>query len=166
MQRFLGSVFIILSCSGLGFEKANELNRHVKQLEELKKIFTMLQSELRYHKISFSELFDIVSQKTDGIFRKWMQTLSENLSGHGNGTFQDIWIQSIEESFQYSGLKKEEIEELKCLGTSLGYLESIGLYLEQLEIMIQNARNETIHLKKLYQSIGILGGIFLVIILL
>lgn len=54
----------------------------------------------------------------------------------------------------------------------LGYLDlemqlsSIDLYLEQLEISIREAESSIGSKQKLYQSLGVAGGIFLVILLI
>jgi hypothetical protein len=63
-------------------------------------------------------------------------------------------------------LKKDEIEELVYLGKSLEYIESIDLYIEQLEYRIRNVRESYCAKKKLCRSLGITGGIFIVIILI
>ena len=65
-----------------------------------------------------------------------------------------------------SRLTKQELAELKQIGNSLGYLETWDLYLEQLEITIRQTRKETASKQKLYRSMGVMGGLFLVIILL
>ena len=45
-------------------------------------------------------------------------------------------------------------------------LSSMELYLEQLELGIQKAQEELAGKQKLYQSLGVAGGIFLVILLI
>lgn len=166
MQKLVGSILIILACTGFGIEKSNEIKTRMQQMEELKKIFTLMQSELKYQKIPFSDLFHKISRKTDGIFREWLFSVAETLDGRQKETMQEIWENSIKECLQETMLGKEEIDELINLGTSLGYWESIGLYLEQLESRIQTAREEMRVQRKMFQSIGVMGGIFLVIILL
>ena len=58
------------------------------------------------------------------------------------------------------------------LGEVLGYLDTemqlsaIGLYQEQLEQGIAEAQEQMEGRQKLYQSLGIAGGVFLVILLL
>ncbi len=165
MLKILGSVIILGACSGIGFEKSHELQLHLRQLEELKRIFTLLRSELQYHKPVFAELFERVGRKTEGIWNTWMVTLAQELRMRQEGTFQEIWEQSIERCLKDTALKKEDREELLRLGTCLGCTESIDLYLAQLECRIQKTREENCTQKKLYQSMGVLGGIFLVIML-
>lgn len=157
---------MISACSMIGFEKSRELQRHLNELEELKRVFTLLRSEVQYTKAPFMEVFLKISKKTNGIFVEWLTWLAKKLTGREAGTLQEIWRKSIYEQLNRSTLRENELEELCMIGTSLGYLETLDLYLEQLDITIQKTREETTSKKKLYQSMGVMGGIFLVIILL
>ena len=87
-------------------------------------------------------------------------------------TFGELWRDQIQKGLAGTKLKREDREQLGVLGESLGYLDlemqlsSIELYLEQLEIRIRDAQESLTGKQKLYQSLGVAGGIFLVILLL
>lgn len=166
MQKVIGSIIVIVVCTVMGAEKSREFQQHLNALEEIKKIFILLRSEMHYTKAPFSELFLKISKKVGGVYQKWLSQLSINLKKHEKGTLQEIWRESVHKYLKESQLTKEELNELSRIGNSLGYLETIDLYLEQLEISIQGTREELKNKKKLYQSMGIMCGIFLVIVLL
>ena len=92
----------------------------------------------------------------------------ENLDGR---TFGELWREQIRTGLPGTHLKKDDKEQLGALGEVLGYLDlemqvsSIELYLEQLEISIRSAQDAITAKQKLYQSLGVAGGIFLVILL-
>ena len=75
-------------------------------------------------------------------------------------------------SLKKSSLRREEKEKLGRLGEGLGYLDlemqlsTMELYLEQLEGDIQRAEEEIQSKQRLYRSLGVAGGIFLVILLI
>lgn len=166
MQKLIGSISIILACTGIGFMKSGEANQHLKELEELRKIFVLLRSELTYTKAPFSELFLRLSQKTEGVFQVWLRHLAEHLETRREGTLEEIWSNSVMDCLRESRLNKKELDELCRIGNRLGYMETLELYLEQLAIAIENTREELKNKKKLYQSMGIMAGVFLVIVLL
>lgn len=166
MQKIVGCALIFLSCSGIGICKGIELQQHLKDLECVKGLFVLLKSELQYTRAPFVEVFQKLSKKTQGEFRNWTISLSQKLEKKGTGSFYEIWCDSIETNLSGTYLKKEEKEELKNLGKNLEYIESIDLYIEQLEYNIKNTREEYQTKRKLCQSMGIMGGIFLVILLL
>ena len=66
---------------------------------------------------------------------------------------------------------KEYLEQLAGLGEHLGYLDvdmqerTLGLYLEQLDISIEYLRTNQREKCRLYTSLGIMGGMFLVIVM-
>ena len=158
MLRVVGCVLIIMACSSMGFEKSKELSIHRNQLEELQRIFTLIQTKIEYIKIPFDELF--VNMDSE-----WLCVISKELKQHEK-TFEEIWISSIETHFKESFLTKSELEELKQIGKYLSQPEAIRLYLIQLENSIQHTREEEKNKKKLYQSMGIMSGVFLVIMLI
>lgn len=166
MQKIIGSIIVVAVCTVMGFEKSRELQLHLKELEELKKMFTILKGELQYTRAPFSEMFFKISKKTEGIYKEWLIHLSEDLEKRKMGTLQEAWKTTILKYLNESRLTVEEKEELRQIGNSLGYPETIELYLEQLEVSIQSTREELKAKKKLYQSMGIMCGIFLVIVLL
>jgi len=166
MQKIIGSIIVVAVCSVMGFEKSRELQLHLKELEELKKVFILLRSEMQYTRVTFVEMFLKISKKIEGLYRSWLIQLSETLEKHEKGTLQEAWELAILDSLKESRLTIEEKEELCRVGSSLGYPEAIELYLEQLELSIQRTREELKNKNKLYQSMGILCGIFLVIVLL
>ena len=92
----------------------------------------------------------------------------ENLDGQ---SFPQLWQAQIDRCLSKTHLRKEEKEQLAALGEVLGYLDldmqlsSIELYLEQLELAIAQSREALATKQKLYQSLGVAGGIFLVILL-
>lgn len=159
-------MMVIFACSAIGFDKSHKLQQHVNELENLKHIFVLIKKEIQYTKAPLSEIFLRISKKTEPAMGEWLKIISLNLQKCGETTFQEIWEKSIEQCFEESRLCKREQEELIQVGKNMGYIEAVDLYLEQLEDSIEQTREEARTKKKLYQSIGIMSGFFLVIVLL
>ena len=156
---------MIAVCTALGFEKGRELHVHLNELEELKRLFLIIQSELKITKATLSEIFLKVSKKTEEPYRGWLKYLATQLELCGAGTFMELWTNSIQLYLQETSLGKDEIYELEQVGQGIQYIDTLELYLTQLDFSIQNTREELKTKKKLYQSMGIMCGIFLVIVL-
>lgn len=166
MQKVIGSIIVIVTCTAFGFEKSKEIQLHLDSLGELKKLFTLLRSEIQYTKAPFEEVFLKLSKKTSGIYREWLIYISQKLQKREEESLHEVWITAI---YKYLGdckLTKDELEELCNVGKTLGYIETMDLYLTQLDFSIETTREELKSKKKLYQSMGIMCGIFLVIVLL
>lgn len=156
----------MVACGGIGMAKSQELQCHLDDLEELKKLIYLYRSELVYTRAPFAEVFEKIAGKVKKPYKKWLAQLRDRLSDKGQGTFWEIWCQSVDDVLPETKLKKDELEELKCIGKNLEYIESIDLYIEQLEYKIKNTREAYRSKQKLCRSMGIMGGIFLVILLL
>lgn len=166
MFKWIGCILIMLASGGIGFSKSKELQKHLDELEELKKLFYLIKSELTYTKAPFEEIFDKIVKKVNVPYKEWLTKLGEKLCRKESGSFWEIWCNSIDENLQKCELKEDELEALKNVGKNLEYIENIELYLEQLEYNTQHTREEYRSKQKLCQSMGIMGGIFLVILLL
>ena len=165
-MKLIGSILILASCTGIGFSKSNDMQAHLNELEELKKIFYLLKSELQYTRAPFAEVFEKIGQKTREPFQSWLLDLCTSLNEKRSGMFWDMWCSSIEENLKGSRLKEDELKELKNIGKNMEYMESLNLFIEQMEYGIKNTRESYRTKQKLCQSLGIMGGIFLVILLL
>lgn len=165
-MKLIGSILILASCTGIGFSKSNDMQAHLNELEELKKIFYLLKSELQYTRAPFAEVFEKIGQKTREPFQTWLLDLCNRLKEKRSGMFWDMWCSSIEENLKGSRLKEDELKELKNIGKNMEYMESLDLFIEQMEYGIKNTRESYRTKRKLCQSLGIMGGIFLVILLL
>ena len=142
------------------------MQAHLNELEEMKKIFYLLKSELQYTRAPFAEVFEKIGQKTREPFQSWLLDLCTSLNEKRSGMFWDMWCSSIEENLKGSRLKEDELKELKNIGKNMEYMESLDLFIEQMEYGIKNTRESYRTKRKLCQSLGIMGGIFLVILLL
>ena len=160
MLKLLGYLTIMIGCTAFGIESGKEIYLRRKELEELHKFFMLFQLELRFLKLPVKEILLKLVNKVDSCFKEWVEEIIRG------DDFEECWINAINIHFKNSHLTSEERNELKQLGKNMGSPEAISLYLSGLELSIQNTREEEKEKKKLYRSMGIMGGIFLVILLL
>ena len=164
MQKIIGAILIILASGGIGVTKGLELQKYLRELELLKQLFWMLKREIQYTKAPFSEAFSHIGRRMEGAQGEWLLYLAEQIEEKAGATFFELWTESQ--------LKNKDKEELKAIGMQMGYLDeqmqlgTIDLYLEQLSFVIQKTREELVMKKRLCNCLGVMGGIFLVIILI
>ena len=164
--KTLGCIFILVSSVGIGFSMSKELEKHLDELEKIKHIFSLMRSEMQYSRVPFAEVFEKIGIKMNGIYGNWLCKLSTKLEEKEGGTFEEQWSQSIDEMLKQSALKKDEKNELKSMGKNLEYIESLDIYIEQLEYSIKQTRESNQSKKKICKSMSITGGMFLVILLI
>ena len=172
MQKIIGAILIILASGGIGVTKGLELQKYLRELELLKQLFWMLKREIQYTKAPFSEAFSHIGRRMEGAQGEWLLYLAEQIEEKAGATFFELWTESIDRCLIKSQLKNKDKEELKAIGMQMGYLDeqmqlgTIDLYLEQLSFVIQKTREELVMKKRLCNCLGVMGGIFLVIILI
>lgn len=164
--KYIGCLIILVASSGIGIHYGEELKKYLNQLEELKKLFCLMKSELEYVKLPLVELFEKMESKVQEPFRAWVSMLRRKLESREYGIFDSIWTDTIEEVLKGSKLRTEDLDELKNVGKNLEYVENLNLYIEQLEYKIVDVRKVYQTKRKLSRTLGIMGGIFLVILLL
>ena len=166
LLKLIGIVLVIIACTGIGYSKSWEMKKQLEELEILEHIFSLLKNEMDYSHGTFDELFMKIGEKFPGKYGNWLLNLGKRLQKKDKYLFADIWSDSIMQDLDNTYLREEDLKEIETLGTSLGYLESIELYIKQLEYEIEIRREEYRSKRKLCQSMGIMGGVFLVILLL
>ena len=165
MQRIMGAILIIFASGGIGVTKGIELQKYLRELEQLKQIFWMLKREIQYTKAH-------IGRRMEGAQGEWLLYLARQIEEKAGATFFQLWTESIDQCLIKSQLKSKDREELKAIGMQMGYLDeqmqlgTIDLYLEQLSFVIEKAREELVMKKRLCNCLGVMGGIFLVIILI
>lgn len=170
-MKILGSVLVTVSCSGLGLWKAGQWKEHRKLLEQIRKMILLLKGEILYAHAPLGEALEHVGTKSEGIPAKLFCRVAERIGQQDGELFYDLWKEAIDSHRKELLLTEKECEEFKALGEHLGYLDlgmqerTIELYLEQLELSLNFYREHEQERVKLCTSLGVMGGLFLSIIM-
>lgn len=148
------------------------MKKYLKELQCIRQIMIMLRSEIKYTKVPLGEAFYHIGRRTKGEERTWLLTLAKKLEDKSGKTFTELWNNTLEQSEIKEKLKISDLEQLKVFGSNLGYLDeemqfnAINLYLEQLGVEIERVRESMAVKTRLCHCFGVMGGIFLVILLM
>ena len=172
MLKMLGIGMVIATSSAIGFSMSKDLEKRVVQLTELKRMFVMLQGEIKYGKTPLAEGFGKVGQRSGPLFQGFLQYLSEDMEKRDGRSLSRIFEEGVDLKLEHCYLAKEDLEQLKTVGSHLGYLDidmqlrNIDLYLEQLNENCIQARQNYQNKSRVYHCLGVMGGLFLAIILI
>lgn len=170
--KIFGSVILLISTTAIGFFKAKELKKRVFCLMELRRTMIMLQGELRFHRAALSEAFENVSKRVEEPFSVFLLEASKRIEKRQFGDFGCIWGEMKEELMTCTSLKNEDKYLLEQLGRGLGYLdlemqtESLNQVIYQTEEVIKSAKEQKEIKEKLYQTMGVTAGAFLVLLII
>lgn len=172
MIRYLGAAFVLLATTGLGWSMSNDLKSHLHDLRYLKQVMVLLRGEIRYMKTPLGEAFFSVGERLKEPYQSFFRYLSKEIEELSGKSFPEIWSEGVEKELLALKLTKSEKSQLKRIGENLGFMDQamqlsvIDLYTEQLEGEIHSAEETIGNKTRIYQCLGIMGGIFTVIIIL
>ena len=172
MLKLLGSMLVLICSAGLGAAGSMDLKNHCMELRLLKQAVYMLRGEIKYSKAPLPEAFGSLARRLAPPFSDFFANLEQELAKQEGLALKSIWEAELRRSLGKSSLRRDEKQKLLQLGAGLGYLDlemqmaTMELYLEQLEEDIARAQEELHTKQKLYQSLGVAGGVFLVILLI
>ena len=172
MLKLAGACLILCSAAGIGASYSGDLKRRVRELRVIKQMMYMLQGEIRYAHLPLPEAFTHVSVRLPAPFGLFLSGIADELKKADGRTLSELWKAEEQTYIKKLHLTRTDLEQLETLGEVLGYLDTemqlaaIRLYLEQLEQSLAEAQEQMGSRQRLYQSLGIAGGVVLVILLL
>ena len=170
MQKSVGVLLIIFSCAGLGFGQSLRLTGRLRTLEMMKRMIVLLSGESRFGNASLCSAFYEAGGKLKEPFGSFLGEVSGKLSSLGGRNFESVYRECAQNYMKLLNIQKEEEELFFSLGSRLGYLDlemqmkELLLYEEELTRRTEELRREMPAKKKVYESLGILGGILLAVL--
>lgn len=170
--KIIGAVIIVLSSTLIGFFYSRKEEYRINDLNEMKRAFTILISEIEYASNSLPESMINISNKTENPISKILIDFAENLNKKDGQTIQQLWTEAVIRNKNDTYFIDEDLENIKSFGSTLGYLDR-NMQINNINMMIDyiNKKTDTlseisIKNKKMYRSLGILGGMIIAIILI
>lgn len=170
--KLIGSVLVICSTAAIGFYFSSMIQGRIRDLIELKKTIYIMRGDIQYGNTPLPEAISSIGRRSRNHFKQFFLGVSEGLMKQEGETFFTIWSQGVEELLVETYLTKKDKESLSRLGEHLGYLDkqmqlkTIDLYVEQLEMELKETTDTMKDKMRLYNTLGVLSGIFITIILL
>lgn len=170
--KIAGSLIVILSCTFMGFVLSHDLSRRPQQLRELQSMLQMFENHISYLSDVITEAFERISRYGGSDTCIFFSRTVEILKGDLSVSASDAWSRAVRQCIGKTALNKEDEEVLASFGKLLGntdiegQIKNIRLSLNQLKIQEDKAEASRSKNENMYMSIGILGGIAVVIVLL
>lgn len=170
--KIAGSMIVILSCTFLGFVLSTDCRRRPQQLRELQSLLQMFENQISYLSDVIAEAFERISKVGSSETCIFFSSTVEILREERSVSASQAWEQAVRQNIRKTSLNREDEELLvnfgKILGSSdlEGQVKNIKLTLEQLKLQEGKAEDSRKRNENMYRSLGILGGIAVVIVLL
>lgn len=171
LLRLFGSIIVLMSSSFLGYILSTDCKKRPQQLRELQALLQMFENRISYLSDILTDAFDIIfaSSKSEvGIFFNYT---SKKLKAERNMNACEAWEAAVRDNIKKTSLNKEDEEILVSFGKILGgsdlegQIKNIRLTINQLKLQEDKAEKSRVKNEGMYRSLGILGGIAVVVVL-
>ena len=169
MLKIIGICMILIATSIIGFEFANRLRKRTKQLRDFQAALSILESEIMYGQTPLATAADRISNQIPNPVANFFRILHENLL-NGAESISVIFRKSLETFATEVQLKEQEFEILKQFGETLGkhdrfmQQKQIEIALTHLTRIEKEAHNTQMNYEKVFQTLGVLTGLLIVIL--
>lgn len=172
MQRFVGSILIVSATTWAGVLYGKEQQQYLENMMYLRHVICMIRNEIEYSNLPLSEVFKKVAVCVKEPYRSWLHTMEHQMINRREAEFQKIWRGAVENCLMDLYLKKDHKRQIVEIGNYIGKMgrrtesENLEFYMEQFHLEIKKLRKEIREKKRIGNCIGVMGGLFLVIILI
>ncbi len=172
MIKLVGAVLVLVSSCAMGGLLAIRVKEREKWLKDIKTALFLLMGELEYRQMPFTEATELISNRHGGKLVPFFKGLTGELKKKEGFSLLEVWRRQAEEVLKESPLSKEQKEEFRELG--LYFMESdketrrnsLEFYFKRLEEDIVTLRETGADKAYLCRTLGMLGGIFILILVL
>lgn len=172
VMKIIGSILVITSSAGIGFFFSSEMKSRIEDLKELRKLIVLLRGDIRYANTPLPEAIHSIARRHDGTFKPFFHFIYEKLSELSGETFSQVWKEAVEKELCNTSLLKKDKLDLIQFGENLGYLDkemqmnTLDLYISQIEDEIEDLSKNVKEKSYLFNSLGIMAGIFITIVMI
>lgn len=170
-MKWLGVLIVIGTTTWLGFDISSKYRRRVVEIRQFILSLQMLENEMLYSHLPLREIFKNISVKLVAPTNIFYGNLAKEMDD-AVADFNQIWKEKLTAYRQFSTLKSEEIDIINQFGNTLGQhtavqqQKHIVLAIKYLENELTEAIENRIKYEKMFKSIGVLFGIFIVLLLI
>jgi len=168
--QLLGAATVVGGAVALGFHYAARESARLLDLLELKKALMILSSEIDYMRTPLPTAAANIGKRTERWVGQFFSRLGEALAANDGETAYQLWVQVLGELDDTVALTEEDVKVIDGFGKTLGYLDKqmqqnaidyAVRYIDETAAVLQVQAEKS---KKMYRSLGVIGGLFLAVV--
>lgn len=168
----MGIAAVMAGAAGLGVLYAAEFGRRIDRLSELERMTEYFRGEILLHNATVAEASAEIAGQVARPLDSFLKNVSERINRRTGEDLRTIWEAEGELVIKEMSMDPKEREEFIRLGERLGYqgrdmqektLDRYQAFLLKRKSGLEEEQKEK---TKLYRTFGVLGGLFLIILLL
>lgn len=168
-MKWIGALLLIGTTTWIGLEVSKRLNDRPKHIRQLKNALQILEAEILYSQLPLQDAFTTIAKQIPKPMNAFFKSLSEGMKTSGI-ELTSLWEENVDRLMQQSSLGTTEKEILNQFGQTLGQHDfthqqkQIQLTVSHLDRELEEARDNQFKYSKMAKSLGVLCGLFLVLL--
>lgn len=170
--KMIGIVCIMFSTIAIGSIYIDRDKDRLNLLKEIRKMCMLLKGSIRYSGQDLTGVMVDISSRLEIRLKEFLDFIILHMEKMEGDPLCVIWENAVLNKLNYKCLKNTDRESIVKLGDILGYLdkelqiENFEQHIYELNNNIKILEKEMVERSKLYKTISITAGIFIVIIFL
>jgi len=172
MIKLIGAAVILVSGTMIGWQIGRSYALRPVQLQAFLLALQTLESEIVYGATPLHRAFVKLGNRIGHAVGQIFLTAAERLLSGESQSTRECWQAALEKHWPETALRRQEKEVLLSLGHVLGHSDRedqqkhLRLAMSHLHSLEQEARQEQAKYEKMYKSLGFLGGLLVVILMM
>lgn len=169
-MKLLGMIFVLISCSGMGLIFSMIYITRINQLKDFEHAMILLKNEINFSLTPLSEALENISRRLNGEISSFFNKIACLLNESSGQRIENIEDQTLFEYLQNTCLNKTDqlkiIEFIKKLGQmdKESQINHIDIHVNNLKHELEIISKDEQKNYKMYKTLGILSGIFIVVL--
>ncbi len=163
---------ILLGCGGLGMLLAAGCKKRVSQLVQLETAISQLEFDIDFLCLELDESFEKIIVRMDGALKEVFVYIRERLKNQKGTDMQRVWARAFKRCEDEIFLSGEDMQIVFDFSKNLGCgnrsteKNNIKAALMRLKVAEEEARESAKKNVKMYRGLGLLAGIFIILVLI
>jgi len=169
--RIIGSLAVIAGCTALGVYYSAKDGFRVQELQEFKKALLILLSEIEYMRTPLAVACENIASRTALTISPLFSDFAELVaSKEGESTYQ-MWCTALASIRPKTFMAAEDLDIIEGFGKTLGYLDqamqknAIGYAINYIDEKTTSLNLQGDKNKRMYRSLGVIGGLLITVAL-
>ncbi len=157
----------------MGFYKCFCMQARVRRLKAFKDTFIMIKGHIGFAGMSMPEIFETISQVTESEhIREFYSYASIQLRKKEDVDFYHVWKNAVTKYIKGVYLTDKDCVVIEKIGHMPMYLDAdnqikvIDMTVFEIDRLIENVQGDIKQKGKVYKCLGVMAGIFIVIVLI
>lgn len=170
--KLIGGTLVLVSAAAIGATLAGGIKAQEAWLKEIKLVFLLLGGELNYNKTPLPDAFLLLAKRHSGPLTPFLQEVGEELGRQSGSILTELWAERAGRLLAHSPLSKGQKQEFMELGECFSETDSkarenaVAFYISRLEAELAQLQKTGKDKAYLYRMLGMLGGLFLLVLIL